>query len=222
MAGALVLAGAAHAQSQWDPVFEGGNIAGGGLPSEQAGLLFGSFLLAPPEPEVDRLELWVRPLGDPSRAFAIVANNGFHTPRRDPDSDTPAGKVWVFSGLLPAGRYEIESAGLCKGRSVRGFLLGHPGRRQPLCFKSNGPHPILLEVAAGGTVYMGRWQMSLNTLAVPGPKLTWTERHVVLRDAQAEDLAVLEKQRQARPIPHGGGPVTSAVAEMVKAASASP
>lgn len=221
-AAALALAGAANAQTQWDPVFAAGNIAGGSLPGQQAGLLFGSFALAAPMQEIDRLVLWLRPLGDASREFAIVANNGFHTPKRDPDSESAAEKAWVFSGLLPAGRYEIARAELCKALSAKAFLLGSAGRQQALCFKSNGPQPVLLEVAAGGTVYMGRWQMSLRTLDVPEPKLTWMERHIAVRDTLADDLAVLEKQRQTRPIPPIAGAVTNAVAELVKAAPAAP
>jgi hypothetical protein len=203
-----------QAQTQWDPVFTGPRGALFASAPEQTGVLFGSLALMQPSSDVTMLILWLRPLGDPGREFSVIAfNTAFQRLTRGPDLDSPEERLWVFSGQLQAGRYEIARAEFCMSSDVqKGF---GPRPAKPPCARGTGPRPILVEVEAGTSTYLGRWLMSLQRRDPAESDLLWKEGHIFLRNAYEADLAIFQKKRAAGTIPPTDGPPANAVAEFV-------
>lgn len=209
LAGALAGCGTANL-NQWDPVFIGHAGLTIGVPSERMGVLFGSIALVPPNESVTGFSVHLRPLGDPSREIGVFASNRkFNTYWRAPDVDTVDEKIWVFSGQLPAGTYEIVKIGVSIGsvRNVSWYEL---------------PRPIPVVAKAAGSIYLGRWVLAQRPEAVPGPKLMWEGADLVFHDAFAQDLKSFETARKRLSLPHSAGPVENPLPALIRAQGGRP
>jgi hypothetical protein len=209
----LALASPARALDQWDAMFDSTLSFTMGVPTEQMGVVFGSIAMVPPSEAVSTLALGLRPLGQANREIILRASENPLLLGRAPDIKTEGARVWVFSGQLPAGRYEIVRARVCVGMTLRDLL---PMPRRAKCFEPNGPSPVPLVVNAGSTVYVGRWLMNSVPTAPPDPKLTWMPGFVFMTDAYAEDLPVFEAKRKGGTIPHADGPVENPIPSLLE------
>ena len=199
----------AHAVAQSDPMFRGPDADS----PDKAGVVFGSLVQVQSHAPVSRLTLWLRPLGDAAQEFPVEAF------KREPDAVDAGGRTWVFSGLLPPGRYETSRSEVCLSPTLRDFFRPLRQARNP-CFSSPGPRPVLIEVKPGEGTYIGRWLMSSRRLHdMESSSLTWMDGHVFVQDALQADLAVLEKKRSEQGQPAFAAPVANAVVQLVPAAA---
>jgi hypothetical protein len=200
------------ALAQADPMFRGPDVDSTG----QAGVVFGSLVAVRSDEPVSRLTLWLRPLGDPAREFPVEGL------KREPDAIEAGTRTWVFSGSLPAGRYEASRSEMCMSMTFRDFMRPLRQVRSP-CFSSPGPRPVVIEVKPGEGTYVGRWLMSGKRLHdMESTSLVWMEGHVFLQDAFEADRATFEKKRSAQALPALGASVGNAVSPLVPPLAAKP
>lgn len=188
---------------QWDKVFRGHAGLVHNVPPERMGVLLGSIALVPPRNSITGISLHLRPLGDARNEMGIFASNReFNIFWRQPDVDTPEERSWTYSGQLPAGVYEIPKAGISVGsvHNVHWYELSRPLR---------------VNVTAGGTVYLGRWEINDYPEKAAGPKIVFKDSDLLIRDASVLDRGALEAKRERSKVPHPGGPFENALAQWI-------
>jgi hypothetical protein len=154
----------------------------------RTGVVFGSIGVAPRDESISAMSVHLRSLEVKDHRFEIFATNRSDHPRwRLPDVDSESQRVWVFSGGLPVGRYEIALAAWT-GDDIKKINW--------INFKPSIPVTVTPE----GAVYVGRWQFTPSgaepgefELRIPGTPL-------VLRDMPIEDQVILARQRGESPI----------------------
>lgn len=208
---AMALAGGT-ARAHWSSELQGSFSLNLGVAQERMGVLFASLAIAPPFASIDRFSIALRPYGVTDREILLTASNRTVVGQpTEADIETATARTWVASGMLPAGRYEIVRAIRCQ--PTRLFR----GRPAVPCVESSG-RPVIVEVKAGATVYLGRWSLpAIDDHAVQS-HFTWTQSpplHVRLRDAYDEDFAIFRRQRDAHAIPHAAGAVENPIAAVV-------
>jgi hypothetical protein len=159
-----------------------------GLTVERTGLVFGSIGFVPRDEAVSAMSFHLRSLDRPGHRFEVFATNrSSHARWRVPDVDSPAQRLWVFSGRVPAGRYEIALAAVS------------PSDARDIHWINFNP-PIPVKVAADGAVYMGRWQFMPPEAALSGAQVRVPGTPLVLRDAPEEDQLLLARKRGGSPL----------------------
>lgn len=208
---AMALAGGT-ARAHWSSELQGSFSLNLGVTQERMGVLFASLAIAPPFASIDRFSIALRPYGVTDREILLTGSNRTVVGQpTEADIETAAARTWVASGMLPAGRYEIVRAIRCQPIAL------FRARPTAPCVESSG-RPVIVEVKAGATVYLGRWSLPAIEDHAAAPHFTWTQSpplHVRLRDAYDEDFAIFRKQREAHSIPHAGGPVDNPIATVV-------
>lgn len=189
-----LLAGCANT-NQWDVAFRGHTAMTLGVPQDRMGVLFGSIAIEPRIASIVGVSLHFRPLGDPGRETMVLATSTTLYARR-PDVDEPGRAVWLFSGQMPAGAYEITRAQVYVN-NVNAY------------YRMDLPQPVRIDAPAAGTVYLGRWQVGGQPSLVQSPRLTWPGVPIALRDAFAEDGELLLAIRRKEKVPHEGGAVVN-------------
>lgn len=162
---------------------------GGALVSvEQIGLVFGSIGFVPRDDSMSALSFHLRSTDGKGQRFEIFATNRQrHAYWRAPDVDTEAQRLWVFSGRVPVGRYEIPLAAL-SGADARDIHF------------VNFKQPIPVTVTAGGAVYLGRWQYTPPAAQAPGQLFRIPGTSLALRDTPQEDQSLLVRRRGHSPV----------------------
>jgi hypothetical protein len=193
----LVCACASPNLNQWDTIFKGNASLTRGVPAERMGVLFGTIAIVPPNEDLAGVSLTLRPLGDRSQGsevWVFAANKRYHMLFRQPDIDASDRRVWLFSGQLPAGIYEIASIGVSYG-NVMNVRFMEP------------EHPVRIPILAARNMYLGRWQVSPEPYAQPGPRLVLDGSQVLVRDAFADDAPLFESFRKTRTLPYRSAPL---------------
>ncbi|WP_048441082.1 hypothetical protein [Caenimonas sp. SL110] len=159
-----------------------------GVSIERTGLLFGSIGFVPRSETVSALSFHLRSLDNPGyRVEVFATNRATHGRWRTPDIDSESQRLWVFSGNLPVGRYEIALAAVSfvDARDIHWI---------------NFKDPIPVDVTTDGAVYVGRWQITPTDVAVVGTQLRVPGTPLLLRDSPDEDQALLARRLGISPI----------------------
>ncbi|MDB5871348.1 MAG: hypothetical protein JWQ07_790 [Ramlibacter sp.] len=161
-----------------------------GISIERTGVIFGSIGFAPRDLSMSAMSLHLRSVDDKGHRFEIFATNWQqHARWRTPDVDTDDQRIWVFSGRVPAGRYEIALAGLSGADAHEVHWM-------------NFKPAIPVTVSAKGAVYLGRWQFTPAAAQLPEnqEQVRIPGSDLVLRDTPDEDQALLARKRGDSPI----------------------
>jgi hypothetical protein len=154
----------------------------------RTGVVFGSIGVAPRDESISAMSVHLRSLDSKDHRFEIFATNRTAHPRwRSPDVDTESQRVWVFSGALPVGRYEIALAAWT-GDDIKKINWIH--------FKPSIP----VTVTTDGAVYVGRWQFTPLTATPDESAMRIPGTPLGLRDMPVEDQVILARQRGESPI----------------------